>query len=291
MKKIFFITLFTLFFSFSNEKIFAVENFNDKNNLLFEPLSKNKLSKKFIPKDLVEMKKYWIYTLRPRWDEWKIRKIVVKDLKNFQQFCFWKTWKKIPVRSWYRSFYDQQLTFSQYSKDFSAEPWTSEHQLWLAVDFWFNHAFLNQKDFPKLTKCFHENAFKYWFILSYWLWNPNYNYESWHFRYVWKKYSNIINDNWLTYTPWVFLKNPQIYLTKIYQSKLNERIFLSEKKKKFEEINKPIWKEISQIFSLNKDISAKIFLKRKINKSIIDWEWKNFRKYTCAYNYLANLEK
>lgn len=232
------------------------------------------------------MQNFWIYTLKPWRNEWKIRKIVIKDLKKFQDFCFEKTWKKIPVRSWYRSFYDQQLTFSKYSKNFSAIPWTSEHQLWLAVDFWTRWAFLNHKNFPELTKCFHENSEKYWFILSYWIWNPHYNYEPWHFRYVWKKYAKIIKDSWLKNQPWKFLENPGIYLQKIYQLKLYNRIFLIEKKEKSKKINKPYWEEISKIFSLKEWISAKIFLKRKINSSIKNWENLNFRKYSCAYNYL-----
>lgn len=288
MKKIFY-AFFIAFFLFFWENISA-ENI-DKNNILFSPTWENKLTKQFIPEDLVEMEKYWIYTLRPRWNEWKIRKIVIDDLKDFQNFCFWETWKKIPVRSWYRSFYDQQLTFSKYSKDFSAQPWTSEHQLGLAVDFWFNNTFLNHKNFPELTKCFHENAYKYWFILSYWISNPYYNYEPWHFRYVWKNYAKIIKDNWLSHNPWVFLKDPEIYLTKIHQSKMNERIFLQEKIEISKKINKPYWEEISEIFSLNEDVSAKIFLKRKIDSSIKSWESENFRKYSCAYNYLANLKK
>ena len=287
---ILFLTLSGIFFS---ENTFAIEkfwiNFNDKNNILFSPNKKNKLSKNFVPKNLVEMKKFWIYTLRPWWNEWKIRNIVIKDLKNFQQFCFKKSWRKIPIRSWYRSFWDQEITFSQYSNNFSAIPWTSEHQLWLAFDFWFKHVFLNWKDFPKLTKCFHENADKFGFVLSYWISNPNYNYEPWHFRYVWKKYAKIIKNAWLKRTPRVFLNNPQIYLQRFYAKKFKERSFLEQKIKRIEKINLPIWENISKIFSLSKNISSKIFLKRKIFSSIKNWDWKNFRNYTCAYNYLDKI--
>jgi hypothetical protein len=40
------------------------------------------------------------------------------------------------------------------------------------------------------------------------------------------------------------------------------------KKEKSKKINKPHWEEISSIFSLTENLSAKIFLKRQIHKSI-----------------------
>ncbi|MCD5383071.1 M15 family metallopeptidase [Candidatus Gracilibacteria bacterium] len=268
-----------------------MENFNDKNHLIFKPTKKNKLTKNFHPKNLVEMKKFGIYTLRPGKNEGKIRKIVVEDLKNFQDFCFKKTGKKIPVRSGYRSFYDQQLTFSKYSKDFSAFPGTSEHQLGLAVDFGFHGVFLNPKDFPKLTKCFHENADRFGFVLSYGIGNPNYNYEPWHFRYVGKKYAKIITDSGLKRTPWKFFENPNIYLQKIYKQKFDERIAKKSQEEKIKKINKPVWEEVKKIFSLREEIFAKIFLKRKIVKSIRNGDGEKFRKYSSAYNYLDKILK
>ena len=265
----------------------------DKDHLLYYPIAEKKLDKYFNPKFLVYMEDYGIYTVRPRKNEWMIREVAVSDLRDFQSYCQNETWRRMPVRSGYRSYYEQSIAYSNYKEDWgSALPWTSEHQLWLSVDFGFNNSFLDSYDFPKLAKCFRENAHRFGFVLSYGIWNPHYIYEPWHFRYVWKKYAGMIYDQWLWDSAWIFLENPWEYLNEErakHLAILRERKKQAEDKKIADQKDAYFWNIISWKYNLSEDMKAMVFLKWNLINLLAKWDRDNFYEYSCAYRYLQGV--
>ncbi len=273
--------------------IFSYSTFNidvDESHLLYYPINEKRLTKYFIPNDLVYMADYWINSARPRKNEWKIRRIAVDDLKAFQSHCQDLTWKQMPIRSAYRSYYEQSVAYRNHKSEWSsAPPWTSEHQLWLAVDFWFNNNFLDSYNFPQLAKCFRDSAHLYGFVLSYWIGNPQYIYEPWHFRYVWKKYAKMIHDQWLSGEAWVFLEKPWDYLNAEraqYLAVLRERKKKAREKEIADQRDSYYWNMISGKYNLSEDMKAMVFLKWNLISLLSKWDRDNFYEYSCAYRYL-----
>lgn len=102
------------------------------------------------------------------------------------------------VTSAYRSYWEQQATFSHWAKvagltaaeNFSARPGHSQHQLGTAVDFTSESVGRNlTADFAKVGEgsWLAKNAYEFGFVLSY----PQgkeavtgYIYEPWHYRYI-----------------------------------------------------------------------------------------------------------
>lgn len=265
---------------------FANFSFN-QDHLLYYPAVHWYLSWDFVPQDLVLMSDFWINIMRANDTEWMIRSVVANDLKSFQQFCEKQVWRKLPIRSWYRSFIDQNFAYLKHQDLWwSALPWSSEHQLWLAVDFGFNDVFFDDDGYSLITKCLRENANNFWFILSYWKYNPFYSYEPWHFRYVWH-YMDLFKENNFSKTPWELFKNVNNYLHEYYSAKLKQRLEESKKRKKINKLE-IMWSEIAGSFNLNRDWKAMIFLKKNILLSAKNWDWENFFKFSSVYNYLRN---
>jgi len=148
----------------------------------------------YIPNDLIQVEWSHIFC---NWKNCQWRKDMVnalnilwKDFKN-------KFWSNLSIISSYRSYVIQKQLFDGYVKKdwidkvitYSAFPWSSEHQLWLAVDLFS----LNNDDFKwnwKYSKYYNwlkDNAHRYGFHQSYqngfdidW-----YMIENWHWRYLW----------------------------------------------------------------------------------------------------------
>ena len=288
MKSLLFLLLLIPLFSFS---YFPIEV--DKNHILYYPKGDKVLDRDYVPKNLVKMEDYWVLTLRPNKNEGMLRRDAVDDLREFQKYCFELSWKSVPVRSAYRTYSDQYVSHMNYKKHWSAAiPWTSEHQLWLAVDFGTNDYFLRDDYYPKLSRCLKENAYKFGFILSYNYWNPHYIYEPWHYRYVWKKYAKVVMDNWLEASPWVFLEDPWNYLDwerDRYLLKILERKRRSREIKEINEKGKFYWEKISKNNNLSVNDAALDFLKKSILYSLKKRDKEDFFIFSFAYKYLKYL--
>jgi LAS superfamily LD-carboxypeptidase LdcB len=95
------------------------------------------------------------------------------------------------LRSAYRSYDQQQVSYGAYGDELAAKPGCSEHQLGLAVDI-LGGANCDFDDNPTqgFSSCnrgayayLQQNASKYGFTLSYPIGNSQYRYEPWHYRY------------------------------------------------------------------------------------------------------------
>jgi D-alanyl-D-alanine carboxypeptidase len=100
------------------------------------------------------------------------------------------------VTSAYRSFWEQQATFSHWvgvlgvAQDLSASPGHSQHQLGTTIDFTsnrINYGLSREFEEVKEGNWMELNSYKYGFVLSY----PKgkeaitgYQYEPWHYRYI-----------------------------------------------------------------------------------------------------------
>jgi len=118
----------------------------------------------------------------------------------------------LTIHNAYRSWYDQQYLFNNYSnrdgvvaaETYSARPGHSEHQTGLAMDLITSSTSGAQNPTTaKILAWANENAYKFGFILRY----PEgktdetgYIYESWHFRYVGVDLASKLynNGNWIT---------------------------------------------------------------------------------------------
>ncbi|MDD2203108.1 MAG: M15 family metallopeptidase [Bacilli bacterium] len=163
-----------------------------------------KLSKDFVPKDLVRIDtKYAVDN-----DRWVIP--VVKE--NFEKMAsdMRKLGLTIQAKSAYRSYQTQVILYDNYVKasgktaadTFSARAGYSEHQTGLAVDVRAgtgNYGTFAQSDEHDWMA---KNAHTYGFILRYPENKTNitgYKFESWHFRYVGKDVAKYIYENDLTF--------------------------------------------------------------------------------------------
>ncbi len=194
-------------FAWLNTDHILYDNFNYRLNNQFEPIN------------LVHFYEYWIKSSDTHnKDETRGRKIIMNDLKNLINKCEKESNMNIYIRSWYRSYYLQSITYQNYGKEYSALPGTSEHQLWLAIDIETRKTrrkyFLDNNNLA--YKCFEDHAYKYWFIQSYKKNNPYwYKPEPWHWRYIGKRASYWLKTNNNLDNPWIIFeeKNHKI-LTK-----------------------------------------------------------------------------
>jgi len=146
---------------------------------------------------------------------WQVLRVEAKNtLDNMATDFYASFWKKLVVVSAYRSYLDQKKIKDNGCPDnFCAKAWFSEHQTWLAVDFFEatnKDQFLSNSDYKKYFEWLNENAFKYGFHNSYqkWLEVDTYEIEPWHWRFLWADLATKLKQNNLTYAE--YIKNEEI---------------------------------------------------------------------------------
>lgn len=173
---------YDLYYKFNKIKI--------KDNILLQPLNNSKTWYKIDEKVAKKIKMYIINYNYINNNIFKANQIMKKDL-DLLFVDYELVNRKLPiVNSWYRSVEEQVWLYKYYQKILGknqkivAVPWTSEHNLWTALDF---------KRDEDNYKFLIENAHNYWFIqsfdnkdcLKYWI-----NVEEWHYRWVWTYIAN-----------------------------------------------------------------------------------------------------
>lgn len=115
---------------------------------------------------------------------------------------------KIYVRSAYRTYKNQELTYNNYLKNkgksyvekYVAYPGFSEHQTGLAIDIKASSGNIFEK--TKEAKWVYDNAYKYGFIERYTELGESltgYESEKWHYRYVGLDIAKYIHENNITF--------------------------------------------------------------------------------------------
>jgi len=111
----------------------------------------------------------------------------------------------LTINSAWRSQAFQRKLLSTCSKWRCAEPGTSEHEAWLALDLgvnWWNIKAWNGKYYQWL----YDNAHKYWFHNTYqrWIETDGKIVEPRHRRYVGVELATILHDNWQTFAEYFY---------------------------------------------------------------------------------------
>lgn len=128
-------------------------------------------------------------------------------------FHFFRVFRKeLVVVSSYRSYGLQKSLFEWYIEShglaaaatFSALPWRSEHQLWLAVDL-FTANDVDALGYTGYYDRMRQNAHKRWRTQSYQKWASvdGYIIEPRHWRYVGKRLATELFEKKLTFSEWV----------------------------------------------------------------------------------------
>ena len=173
----------------------------------------NKISfemKSYIPEDLVSIKSEYIYDTKWNWKLREIANLALQDMwKEFKDYFS----KKLSVISSYRSYKYQKWIKDRLCPDnLCAKAGYSEHQSWLAVDFFSasnNYTWKNDKKLQKYYLWFKENSHKYGFTNTYqkWLEVDWYEIEPWHWRYVWKKIALYLKEKNITFAEFYKINN------------------------------------------------------------------------------------
>ena len=155
----------------------------------------------YIPDDLIDIDSPLIVDLK--W-YWTLRKEAKHALWNMSKDFYGHFKEKISVLSSYRSYKYQKWIKDRWCPDnLCAKAWYSEHQSWLAVDFWeasTQEQFLSNKKYKEYFKWLRENAHNYWFHNTYqkWLDIDWYEIEPWHWRYIWIEFATYLKEQDIT---------------------------------------------------------------------------------------------
>ena len=158
---------------------------------------------KYKPTDLEKVASK--YVSDGRWWEQTLRKDANEALQKMAEKFFNDTWEKISVVSAYRSYEYQVWIKSRGCSDkYCAKPWFSEHQSWLAADFWSASSVEVWQKNQRLKKYFEwmkQNAANFWFTNSYqkWVEIDGYVVEPWHWRYVWVDLAKYLQEKNMTF--------------------------------------------------------------------------------------------
>ena len=164
---------------------------------------------KYVPDNLIKLE--WKNILDAKWNS-KVRKIVNEKLNLLADDFYEKFNKKLKIVSAYRSYNYQKWIKNRWCPDlFCAKAWYSEHQSWLAIDFWEASTLENYLKNDKLNKKFEwmkKNWIKHGFTNTYQkgFEIDGYVIEPWHWRYVWKELAEYLYENNLTFAEF-FYKN------------------------------------------------------------------------------------
>jgi zinc D-Ala-D-Ala carboxypeptidase len=172
----------------------------DGSDLLVLVNKQYKLPSNYAPSDLVKASNSGIR----RGENYQLRNILIPDLTNMINDAK-SDGIDLSIVSAYRSFQTQKNTYNYWlSKNnnnialvdtFSARPGHSQHQLGTAIDFSTNEISDRLGDEFASTKASNwlvTNAHKYGFVISYpkgYEHITGYKFESWHYRYIGKEYT------------------------------------------------------------------------------------------------------
>lgn len=163
----------------------------------------------YSPKDLVYLK--WDYIIDAKWNQ-VLRNEANKYLQELSKDFYKEFSVRLKVVSAYRSYNYQVWIKQRWCSDmFCAKPGYSEHQSWLAVDFFETTSkdeFLAKKELKKYFDWLEKNAYKYWFHNSYKNWKEIdwYAIEPWHWRYLWVPFATELQQENITYAEY-YLKH------------------------------------------------------------------------------------
>ncbi len=158
--------------------------------------------KAYVPENLENIK--WPYIIDSKWWTQILRKEANNALQKMSEQFYEDMWEKMVVVSAYRSFAYQQWIKDRWCPDnLCAKAGFSEHQSWLAVDFWEASSEASWNNSSRLTKYYEwldNNAHNYWFHNTYQrgLWIDWYEIEPWHWRFLWVKFATYLKENNLT---------------------------------------------------------------------------------------------
>ena len=182
-----------------------IENIDFKKDNSLTKFINNKIpfdEKSYIPEKLISISSEYIYDTK--WN-WKLREIANEALQNMWEDFYKIFFKKLSVISSYRSYQYQKWIKNRWCPDnLCAKAGYSEHQSWLAIDFFSasnNYTWKNDLNLQKYYAWFDENAQKYGFTNTYqkWLEIDWYEIEPWHWRYVWEELALYLKNNNLTF--------------------------------------------------------------------------------------------
>ena len=163
----------------------------------------------YILENLINLK--WKYIIDTKKNS-KVRKITLEKLKLLSEEYYKKFWIKLKIVSAYRSYKYQKWIKDRGCPDlFCAKAWYSEHQSWLAIDFWETteeKKYINNKKLKKYFDWMKINWPKYGFTNTYQKWKKIdwYAVEPWHWRYVWKDLSTYLYKNNLTFADFFYFE-------------------------------------------------------------------------------------
>lgn len=117
---------------------------------------------------------------------------------------FWdhfKGKKKLNITSAYRSFQHQEYLKNHYCrKNQCAEPWSSEHQAWLAIDLGTNGRTLDQLSLQRLQENAHKRGFHNTYQKGVEV--DGKMVEPWHWRYLWVELATELYEKKQSFSEW-----------------------------------------------------------------------------------------
>lgn len=165
------------------------------------------------PADLVSLDGYEYMVVRG--NEWRLRKEAADALWSMASAFHQQFGKSMVVVSSFRGYEYQKKLLWWYKEKygwrantFSAKPWHSEHQLWLAVDL-FNASTQWADGYKDFFSWLREHAHEYWWTQSYqkWVDVDGYVVEPWHWRYVWVELATYLYQHKMTLGEYVTFWN------------------------------------------------------------------------------------
>lgn len=139
-----------------------------------------------------------------KWNTQLLRREANEALQKMWKDFYAKFSKKLLVISAYRSYSHQESIKAGWCPDnLCAEPWFSEHQLWLAIDILAvstSDEWNKDKILASYYDWFNQNAYTYGFTNTYQKWFEIdwYEIEPWHWRYLWEELATYLKENKLT---------------------------------------------------------------------------------------------
>jgi len=191
------------------KEIFIENSFDDSSISKFVSAKIWFTKNNYIPENLVSISSPIIIDAKQN----QLLRIEAKNaLDNMAKDFYEKFSKELIVVSAYRSYLDQKKIKDNGCPDnFCAKVWFSEHQTWLAIDFFEatnKDQFLSNPNYKMYFEWLSENAYKYGFHNSYqkWLEIDTYEIEPWHWRYLWIELATKLKQNNLTYAEYINLE-------------------------------------------------------------------------------------
>lgn len=156
----------------------------------------------YVPSDLQSINSHFTYN---KASQFKLRSSAAIAFADMA-WWFWDHFdkkSKFYIASAYRSFGSQKNLKNMWCKKTEcADPGSSEHQAWLAIDISVakNWNIVQMHTWSDFYKWMDENAYKYWFHNTYqkWVDVDGKIAEHRHWRYLWVPFATYLHDNNLT---------------------------------------------------------------------------------------------